>query len=95
MINKGTFALFAATAVLSLALPEFAQSEERYGGTRPNYYDSSGSQKYGSWGPEEQGSADSNQTQTSGSSSQSAERRPGYSALGYAPASRQRPRETR
>jgi len=76
MINKGTFALFAATAVVSLALPEFAQSGRTLWSTRPNYYDSSGSQKYGSWGPEEQGLRTATRRRLPGSSSQSAERRP-------------------
>jgi len=89
MIKKATFALIAATAVVSLASPAFAQTADRYGSTMPYHYDSSGSQVWGSWGPKEQGSTGSSQSKASASRSQSAKHHPrGHEAFGYAPAQR-------
>jgi hypothetical protein len=95
MINKSTLVLVAATAAVSLASPEFAQSQERYGSPLPNYYDSSGTQKWGSWGPPEQGSTGSSQSRASANRTQSVERPRGHNAFGYAPERRSSNRPTR
>ena len=88
MIKKATFVLLAATAAASLAPPAFAQTTDRYGSSRPYYYDSSGSQVWGSWGPKEQGSTGSSQSKAPASRAQSAKHPRGHSAYGYAPAQR-------
>jgi hypothetical protein len=84
MIKKTTFALLAATAAASLASPAFAQTQDRYGSSQPYYYDSSGSLVWGSWSPNEQGSASSSQSTASTSRAQSTKQPRGYSAYAHA-----------
>jgi hypothetical protein len=95
MIMRGTLALLAATAAMSLASLAFAQ--DRYGSPMANYYDSSGALKFGSYGPDLPGNSGGNQNQASGnqnqapvSRAQNTERPRGYSAYGYAPERNQR-----
>jgi hypothetical protein len=93
MLKTATFTLLAATAAMSLASSAYAQGD-RYGSPLPNYYDSSGGLKWGSWGPDQQGSSGGSQGQAttgnsqgnaSGNRSQNAGRTRGYGAYGYAP----------
>jgi len=49
MMTKSKFALIAALAVVSAALPAYAQSIDRIGSTLPYHYDSAGAQIRGSW----------------------------------------------
>jgi|SRR5687768_5944873 hypothetical protein len=86
MINKSTFALFAATAAVSLTSGAFAQSADRYGSTLPYYYDSGGGQVWGSWGPQQQGSANGRQSQAATGGPHKVVRVRGHSAFAYAPA---------
>jgi hypothetical protein len=80
MITKATFALLAATAAAGLVSPAFAQTFDRYGSSLPYYYDSSGAQVWGSWGPKEQGSSPS---KVSTSRAQSVTHHRGYSAYAH------------
>jgi hypothetical protein len=84
MINKSAFAVLAATAAVSLTSGAFAQSADRYGSTLPYYYDSGGGQVWGSWGPQQQSTANSHQAATSGPHRVVHAR--GHSAFAYVPA---------
>jgi hypothetical protein len=74
MINKLTLALLAAAVAVGLTSQAFAQSATAYGDVRAYHYDSEGSRKYGSWGPEQQGSRNAGQAQAASSSTQNAQR---------------------
>ena len=83
MIKTATFALLAATAAAGLASPVFAQSYDHYGSPLPYYYDSSGSQIWGSWGPKQHGPTVSH-SKASTSHAQSAKHPRGYDAYAHA-----------
>ncbi len=53
MINKSNVVLAAAVLTASIASPAFAQSSDHTGSQMPNYYDSTGKQTWGSWGPQD------------------------------------------
>lgn len=52
MISKWKIATFAALIAAGAASPAFAQSADHTGSQMPNYYDATGKQMWGSWGPQ-------------------------------------------
>lgn len=52
MTNKLTIATAAALIAAGIASPAFAQSTDHTGSQLPNYYDSTGKQAWGNWGPQ-------------------------------------------
>jgi hypothetical protein len=51
MSDKSKIALIAAVLAASVASPAFAQSVDHTGSQMPHYFDSSGAEIFGSWGP--------------------------------------------
>lgn len=52
MIANSKLALVAALATIGAVSSAYAQSTDRYGSVLPYYYDGSGAQIRGSWGPQ-------------------------------------------
>jgi hypothetical protein len=52
MINKWKIATLAALIAAGVASPAFAQSADHTGSQMPSYYDATGKQTWGSWGPQ-------------------------------------------
>lgn len=52
MINKWKIATLAALIAAGVASPAFAQSADHTGSQLPSYYDATGRQTWGSWGPQ-------------------------------------------
>lgn len=86
MISKSMLALLAAAAAVSLTSAAFAQSSDRYGSMLPYYYDSGGGQIWGSWGPQQQGSANSGQSRAATSGPHRSVHARGHGAYAQAPA---------
>lgn len=53
MINKSKIATLAAFIAASVASPAFAQSADHTGSQLPSFYDATGKQAWGSWGPQQ------------------------------------------
>jgi hypothetical protein len=52
MINKWKIVTVAALMTVGLAAPAFAQSADHTGSQMPHYFDSNGTEIFGSWGPQ-------------------------------------------
>lgn len=52
MISKWKIATLAALIAAGAASPAFAQSADHTGSQLPNYYDATGKQTWGTWGPQ-------------------------------------------
>lgn len=77
MTNKLTIAMAAALIAAGIASPVFAQSTDHTGSQLPNYYDSTGKQAWGNWGPQA--------TPAAASYSHRAARRSGLNAFAQVP----------
>lgn len=75
MTNKLKIATVAALMMAGIVAPAFAQSADHTGSQMPNYYDATGKQTWGSWGP-----------QVTAISRHSATRRNGLNAFAAVPA---------
>jgi hypothetical protein len=52
MMSKWKIATLAALIAAGVASPAFAQSADHTGSQLPNYYDTTGKQTWGTWGPQ-------------------------------------------
>jgi hypothetical protein len=82
MINKLKIATAAALVAAGVASPAFAQSADHTGSQMPYYYDSTGKQMWGNWGPQETAS---NTRAATRSDRHVAARRSGSSAFAMVP----------
>lgn len=57
MINKSKIVVVAAALTASIASPVFAQEADHTGSQMPYYYDGTGGQVRGSWGPQDAATA--------------------------------------